>query len=236
MVSSTDTKLMQPTQLGVQGITEDDIVEFLIQTPGFFERHADVLASIRLSSPHGTRAVSLQERQMEMLRERAKGLEHQIIDLIRHGHENTSLSEKLHRWTCALMQCRCKDELPGLVVAQIQNIFEVPQCALRLWDLAPKYAGLPECESVRSDIRSLAEGLTKPLCGLLADSDVLAWLKASGSVASMAMVALRHPHNGNCLGLLALGSPEKTRFAPENGTEFLQQIGDIASAALSRLL
>jgi uncharacterized protein YigA (DUF484 family) len=37
------------------------------------------------------------------------------------------------------------------------------------------------------------------------------------------------------MGLLALGSPEKTRFAPESGTEFLQQISDIASAALCHL-
>ncbi len=39
-------------------ITEEDIVEFLVQTPDFFERHADLLAAVQLSSPHGGRAVS----------------------------------------------------------------------------------------------------------------------------------------------------------------------------------
>jgi uncharacterized protein len=39
----------------VQDITESDIAEFLVTTPGFFERHADVLASIQLTSPHGKR-------------------------------------------------------------------------------------------------------------------------------------------------------------------------------------
>jgi uncharacterized protein YigA (DUF484 family) len=57
------------------GITEDDIANYLANTPGFFERHAELLASVQLASPHGSRAVSLQERQMEMLRERIKGLE-----------------------------------------------------------------------------------------------------------------------------------------------------------------
>ncbi|MFM8511223.1 MAG: DUF484 family protein, partial [Betaproteobacteria bacterium] len=60
--------------MGVQGITEADIANYLAHTPGFFERQAELLATIRLASPHGTRAVSLQERQMEMLRERIKGL------------------------------------------------------------------------------------------------------------------------------------------------------------------
>jgi hypothetical protein len=58
----------------IQGaITEDDIANYLANTPGFFERHAELLASIQLTSPHGQRAVSLQERQMEMLREKIKG-------------------------------------------------------------------------------------------------------------------------------------------------------------------
>ena len=54
----------------VQGITEDDIAAYLANTPGFFERQAEMLASVQLTSPHGARAVSLQERQMEMLRDR----------------------------------------------------------------------------------------------------------------------------------------------------------------------
>ena len=41
------------------GITEDDIAGYLANNPGFFERHAELLASVQLSSPHGTRAVSL---------------------------------------------------------------------------------------------------------------------------------------------------------------------------------
>ena len=44
-------------------ITEDDIANYLANTPDFFERHAELLASVQLSSPHGTRAVSLQERE-----------------------------------------------------------------------------------------------------------------------------------------------------------------------------
>ena len=62
------------TSSHIPPITEDDIAQFLTQTPGFFERHAEVLASVQITSPHGARAVSLQERQAEMLREKIKGL------------------------------------------------------------------------------------------------------------------------------------------------------------------
>ena len=58
---------------------------------------------VQLTSPHGQRAVSLQERQMEMLRERIKGLEHKIIEMIRNGQDNVAIADRLHRWTRALL-------------------------------------------------------------------------------------------------------------------------------------
>ncbi len=59
-------------------ITEDDIANYLANTPDFFERHAQLLAAVQLTSPHGSRAVSLQERQAEMLRDKIKALEQRI--------------------------------------------------------------------------------------------------------------------------------------------------------------
>ena len=76
------------TSTHVPPITEEDIANFLTNTPGFFERHAEVLASVQITSPHGQRAVSLQERQAEMLREKIKGLELRIMEMMRHGNEN----------------------------------------------------------------------------------------------------------------------------------------------------
>ncbi|MBA4266657.1 MAG: DUF484 domain-containing protein, partial [Comamonadaceae bacterium] len=80
-------------------ITEDDIADYLSNTPDFFERHAGLLAAVQLTSPHGHRAVSLQERQAEMLREKIRGLELKAAEMIRHGQENTTIADKLQRWT-----------------------------------------------------------------------------------------------------------------------------------------
>ncbi|MEY3782468.1 MAG: hypothetical protein RIS97_646, partial [Pseudomonadota bacterium] len=33
-------------------ITEDDIADFLVNTPDFFERHAELLSSVQLNSGH----------------------------------------------------------------------------------------------------------------------------------------------------------------------------------------
>jgi uncharacterized protein YigA (DUF484 family) len=79
-------------------VTEADIADFLLRTPEFFERHVDLLTAVRLTSPYGARAVSLQERQAEMLRDKLKGLERRILDMMRNGTDNLLLADKLINW------------------------------------------------------------------------------------------------------------------------------------------
>ena len=114
------------------GITEADIANYLAHTPGFFERHAELLGSIQLTSPHGHRAVSLQERQMEMLRDKIKGLEGKIIEMIRHGQENVAIADRLHRWTRALMLTANAGDLPEVLVHELKHQFLIPQAGIRL--------------------------------------------------------------------------------------------------------
>ena len=81
---------------GMNPITEDDIANYLANTPDFFARHAQLLAAVQLTSPHGHRAVSLQERQAEMLREKIKALEHRL-----DGHGAPRQREHDHRGPAA---------------------------------------------------------------------------------------------------------------------------------------
>ena len=70
----------------INPITEDDIANFLLHTPDFFVRHAEILSQIRIPNPHGQRAVSLQERQADMLREKIRAHEMRLMEMIRNGN------------------------------------------------------------------------------------------------------------------------------------------------------
>ena len=117
----------------LQGITEEEIANYLVNTPAFFERHAQLLASITLSSPHGGRAVSLQERQMEMLRDKIRGLEKRIMDMIRLSQENEAIVHRLHLWVRSVLLCHDDAALPDTVVKGLQDQFLIPQAAVRIW-------------------------------------------------------------------------------------------------------
>ena len=218
---------------GTAGLNEAEIASYLARSPGFFERHAELLAGIRLTSPHGQRAVTLSERQMEMLRERIKGLELKIVEMIRAGQENMALVERLHRFTRTLMRTADPAALPTAMVATLKHEFLIPQAAMRLWSLAPGYAASDFARSVSDDVVTFAGSLTLPYCGVNAGFEAVGWLEEPATVASVAMIPLRH--GDAVFGLLVLGSPDPTRYAAEMGTEFLVRIGDLAGAALWRL-
>jgi len=220
----------------LQGITENDIAEYLANTPGFFERHAEMLAAIQLTSPHGQRAVSLQERQMEMLRDRIKGLEKKIVEMIRNGQDNVAISNRLHRWTRALMLTADAAELPAVLVHELKQQFLIPHAGIRVWGVSAAFSGLPFAQGASEDARILATSLAQPYCGVNAGFEAARWLDDSHSVASMAMIPLRPGGGDAAFGLLVVGSPDATRYSAEMGTDFLVCIGEIASAALARLL
>jgi uncharacterized protein len=224
-----------------QGITEGDIAEYLAQTPAFFERHAELLATIQLTSPFGQRAVSLQERQMEMLRERIKGLERKLVEMIRNGQDNVAISDRLHRWTRALMLTEDVAQLPEVLVRELQQQFLVPRAGLRVWGVDAAYAQLPQAAPVSDDAKSFAGDLAQPYCGANTGSEAVRWMGAGDGgealpVASLALVPLRRAAAEPAFGLLALGSPDATRYSADMATDFLARIGEVAGAALSRLL
>ena len=282
-------------------ITEDDIANFLLASPDFFERHAEVLAAVTLASPHGNRAVGLQQRQAEMLREKIKGLESRIVDMVGHAHDNAQLANKVEQLCCELLHVERAEELPQRLVGELAQRFDVPQIALRLWDVDPRFAQLPVAERVSEDAQAFVASLTAPYCGVNAGFPVLHWLPEPETVLSIALIPLRWPlstpaeplqsveqdsaHDETAVGmadavssiagddfavddlirreptfehrsegvhgvapmphvpaaerpisgLLVLASSDAKRFHIDLGIDFLERLGDLCSAALSRL-
>ncbi len=219
-------------------ITEDDIAHYLSNTPDFFQRHSELLAAVQFTSPHSKRAVSLQERQAEMLREKIKVLEQRVMEMIRNGNENVMLSDKILRWARTLFLANDLAGMPEQIVEEIRGQFSVPQVGIRVWGVATEYAHLPFASGVSEDATVFASSLTEPFCGLNTGFEAATWLPEAHTVTSLALIPLRSEQSGGvppAFGLLVLGSPDAHRFNSGMGTDFLSRIGDLAGAALSRL-
>jgi uncharacterized protein YigA (DUF484 family) len=219
-------------------ITEDDIANYLANTPDFFERHAELLAAVQLTSPHGHRAVSLQERQATQLREKIKVLENRIMDMIRNGNENVLLSDKLLRWARTLFLAADPLALPALISTEIAEQFSVPQVGIKVWGVAPQFAYADFASGVSEDAKVFASSLMEPFCGVNTGFEAVSWLPEPQAVTSLAILPLRMGLVGSAtpaFGMLVLASPDAQRFNSAMGTDFLGRLAELASAALTRL-
>lgn len=209
----------------------EDIARYLRENPAFFEQYADMLAEIYIPHPHGGRAIPLSDRQVLTLRERNRVLESRLGELLQIGEENDAIGEKMHRLCLALLLSKDWNSLLSLLYLHLREDFAVPHSALRIWGGAGEGA---EFQPVDDDLKHYAASLTEPFCGPSGNSRAAAWFgEAASHVRSVALMALR---DKECFGMLALGSEDASRFYPEMGTLYLKRLGELASAALTRLL
>lgn len=209
------------------------VARFLQENPDFFAEHGELFAALTVPHPNQSRAVSLGERQIMTLRDRQKDLEHRLAALSYQAKFNEGVADKVTAWCETLLSVDTPDELPGHIVAAMAQTFEISSIAMRLWglDIAPEGVGAP----VDEDAKTFAQSLTTPYCGPNKDFSVASWLNEKP--ASLAMIRLTHGvgEPQETIGLLILGSDDPERFSADMGTTFLQTIGRLASAALSRL-
>lgn len=216
-------------------INDSYIVQWLLGNPDFFTRQASLLADLRLTSPYSHRAISLQERQLEVLREKSRGLELRLSELVRHGHENDRTLHNLHAWLVTLLaQTTLSIET---ITHSLSAAFDLPRVKLELWS---------EDEPTSPILKKFAEEHTSPRCGNANASDIQRAAKLAlndEQVKSLALVPLYRPASeatslateNPSLGLLILGSYQERQFDADMGTAYLRQIGDLTSAALMRI-
>lgn len=207
----------------------EEVADYLQQHPEFFEQYADMLAEVYIPHPHGGRTISISERQILTLREKAKQLETKLREIIEFGEENDAIGEKIHRLTLALLNTRGVPGVLNAIHLSLREDFAVPHIVLRVWrsDGAPDLA---EFAPVSASIQEFAASLAQPYCAshALVDTGTL-FGEAAAHLRSFAYVPLR---NGEVFGLLALASEDPQRFYPDMGTLYLRRIGELVAAAL----
>jgi uncharacterized protein YigA (DUF484 family) len=212
------------------------VAAYLLKHPEFFQEQSALLTQIQVASPVTGRTISLQERQLEVMRDKYKALELRLSEFVRTAQNNDVLIHKFHDWTQSLLMARNDVDLPHVLINSLRTNFTVPHATLRLWRVAPEYAHTWFVNDVSEDAQIFSNSLAAPYCGLNNDFEVVAWLEEGHDVQSIAILPLRLERSRETFGLLVLGSPDPERFAANMATDFLIQISETASAALACLL
>ena len=213
----------------------EEVAQYLQNNPQFFEEYADMMSRMIIPHPHGGRTISITERQMLSLRDKNRQLEGKMGELLQFGEENDVISEKMHRLAVAMISAATFQAVIHTLNFHLRDDFSIPHFALRLWDRPDNVAELPEFAEVGEELMSFAETLTQPYCGSTSGFETSSWFgEASRHIRSQALIALRT--GGGTIGMIAIGSEDAQRFYAGMGTLYLERLGEMASAALARVL
>ena len=216
-------------------LTTEQVAEFLRQNPGFFESHVEILMNLQIPHPHGGRAVSIGERQLVAVREKAKILEDKLRELIQFGEENDAVGEKVHRLCCRLIEAPSLDAALDTLYLDLLDHFAVPHVAVRLWNVAEENPETKEFAGVAGEMREFIGKMQIPYCGAHAVYESQSWFgEAAPHLKCFALVPLAR--DGLDFGVIALASEDPKRFYPEMGTLYLARIGELMSHALWRFV
>ena len=214
-------------------MTDEDVARYLHEHPEFLNDHADILANLKIPDPHDGRAIPIAERQLSQLRERNTVLEEKLHELIAFGEENDAIGERMQRITLALLAATSLEDVLRTLYFNLREDFAVPHIALRLWQV-DDHPDLVEFSTVSEELLVFAASLAAPYCAHHPMFDSMQWFgDTQPPLQSFAYVALG---GENPRGLLALASEDAERFYPEMGTRYLQRLGEITTAAISRYL
>ncbi len=226
-----------PTQLA-----EDQIADFLVAHPDFFERHGAVLARIKLPHQRGSAAISLVERQVLVLRDRHAVLERKLHELIENGRTNDAIADRMHRLTRRLLRARDAAGVLAGLETSLREDFGASRWVLLAVD--PMLASLGNVHS--GHVRVVPRGSPelkifesffesgRPRSGQIRDTQRDYLFGGEGSqVGSTVLIPLGDRAG---LGILAIASNDTERYLPTMSTDFLVRIGEIVTEAVSARL
>jgi uncharacterized protein len=204
------------------------VAAFLLANPDFFERHRDLVASLRI--PHSTGpAISLVEHQVTILRGQLEDERRRLAHIISRARDYEALSARLHGLTLGLIDATDQQRVEEVLDEAMCRDLNAQCVALKLFRLpAPGDPADPLLETFHEflDRRHC-------LCGPLdAEKSRLLFGDFGASVRSAALIPIRA---GERSGVLAIGSGDETRFGPGMATDILDRMGEIVGHRLQAI-
>ena len=212
-------------------ISEAQALAYLQSHPEMLKAHPQLLAELALPHDSGS-AISLIERQVQVLRERNILLRRQLNELLKAARANDELFTKVRTLTLALLEVSGWHELNEVLATLLLADFEADFlcCHLLREQLHLDHLlGHPQALPTAAFIRNGQPRCLAMRSGELQQVFPIQEHDQDGS-AVLLPLALR-----SCEGCLAIGSRDPQRFLPDMDTLFLSYISDVISRIIDHL-
>tara|TARA_B100002019_G_scaffold258696_1_gene243589 strand:+ start:15 stop:653 length:639 start_codon:yes stop_codon:yes gene_type:complete len=191
-----------------------DVELFLLDNLDFFESRESLLSEMKFKDSTSS-ASSLLERQIYKLRDEQKDLMGLLTSFIETAQLNEDLFNKSKELTLSILDASNKDEVIGAVQNDFTKSFNINNCRLNFYSNS-------EIDNIEKETgMSFHKGAIH--CGSFS-IEKMEFLFEDSKVESAAIAVLV---NKTEIGLLKLGSYERTRYLGDEDTTFIEYIRDI---------
>ena len=191
-----------------------DVELFLLENLDFFESRESLLSEMKFKDSTSS-ASSLLERQIYKLRDEQKDLMGLLTSFIETAQLNEDLFNKSKELTLSILDASDKDEVISAVQNDFTKSFNINNCQLNFYSNS-------EIDNIEKETgMSFHKGAIH--CGSFS-SEKMEFLFEDSKVESAAIAVLV---NKTEIGLLKLGSYERTRYLGDEDTTFIEYIRDI---------
>ena len=200
-------------------IDAKDVELYLLKNTDFFLTRESIVSELNFKHSPGN-AESLLERQVRKLRNEQKDLLDNLSVFLSNASDNEDLFSKSKALILKLVTAENEDKLIELMSKSLKKIFDVDAAYLKFFTNS-EMNSLEESTGMNFSI-----GETK--YGSFADKRIKI-LFGDDSIKSVVISIFK---NKNRIGLLLIGSKDKTRYLGDEDTTFIEFIRDIAEAKL----
>ena len=215
--------------------TDLQLISLLRENPDILNRHPELLPALEVAHQSGG-AVSLIERQVEVLRKQGQQQEDRLRELMDVARDNERLAQTCHRLAVDLLATHDVDDVISIVLDTFKTELSADFAVVKLFsedaDLIEQSAGL--FVDANSDTLNAFKTMLQhknTVCGKSTEEQKsYLFDDKAEKIKSVAIIPLVAGAN---LGLIGLGADNAQRFNSNMGTDFLSQVGELISASLA---
>ena len=222
----------------MQELDEQQVAEYLLLHPEFFNKNASLLNELHIPHAAGS-AVSLIERQVQVLRDKNKYFEDKLHEMVDAVHDNQRLNMSLQRLAINLFMVDGVDDIIATVTEELRHKLQIDFVSFSLFtedeNRLTQQSGRYISRS-RFGSQVLAKVIDSKAiqCGRLQGEPLeILFADDAPEVGSAAVLPL---NMADTFGLLAVGSVDERHYHPGMGTDYLQQLSDLVSAAMRQYI
>lgn len=223
--------------ISVGELSEDSITEYLENNLDFFEGRENLLMNLQLSHHQGSGAISLVERQVEVLRESNLKFKQQLKEIVVAAKDNHKVLDKIHQLALRLIESPSSVKRIQILQSSLKKDFLADRCVLIIFSSKVKSVFsdndfttfIDPSDKRLSPFESFLQS-GRPRCVQLKDSQKkIVFSDDAPEINSAALIPLG---NSEMLGFMVIGSIDSDYFNPGKGMDLLTRLGELVVAVL----